>query len=76
MVVAPLAKLAQAVSMVRPDREERVMQDNLLVRDRGRIDEVGQLITAFSIMEEEIHALFRKSDERSQARLHTVQYLI
>ncbi len=52
------------------------MQDNLLVRDRGRIDEVGQLITAFSIMEEEIHALFRKSDERSQARLHTVQYLI
>ncbi len=76
-VVAPLAKLAQAVSMVRPDQqEERVMQDDLLARDRGRIDEVGQLIAAFSTMEEEIHALFRKSDERSQARLHTLDAIM
>ncbi len=75
-VVAPLAKIAQAVSMIRPDQEDRVMQGDLLARDRARGDEIGQLITAFSIMEEEIHTLFRKSDERSKARLHTLDAIM
>jgi signal transduction histidine kinase len=75
-VVAPLAKLAQALSRIRPDQTETVSESDFLARDRGRIDEVGQLITAFSTMEEEIHALFRKSDERSQARLHTLDAIL
>lgn len=75
-MVAPLAKLAQAVGMIRPDQEEKVTEGDLLARDRGRSDEVGQLIAAFSTMEEEIHALFRKSDERSQARLHTLDAIL
>jgi PAS domain S-box-containing protein len=75
-VVAPLAKLAQAVRMIRPDREEKVSEGDLLAKDRGRSDEIGQLIAAFSTMEDDIHALFRKSDERSQARLHTLDAIM
>ncbi len=54
-VVAPLAKLAQAARMIRPDKQD---------------------IAAFSDMEDEIHTLFRKSDERSQARLHTLDAIM
>jgi signal transduction histidine kinase/HAMP domain-containing protein len=75
-VVAPLAKLAQAVRLIRPDREGKVTQGALLTKDRDRSDEIGQLITAFSTMEDEIHALFRKSNERSQARLHTLDAIM
>lgn len=75
-VVAPLAKLAKAASMIRPSQTEKVTEGDLLTRDRGRIDEVGQLIAAFFTMEDEIHALFRKSDERSQARLHTLDAIM
>jgi PAS domain S-box-containing protein len=75
-VMAPLVKLAQAVSMIRPDQQEKVTESDLLARDRGRIDEVGRLITAFSTLEEEIHELFRKSDQRSQARLHTLDAIM
>jgi PAS domain S-box-containing protein len=75
-VVRPLSKLAQAVSMIRPDQMEKVAEGDLLAKDRNRIDEIGQLITAFSTMEDEIHVLFRKSDERSQARLHTLDAIM
>jgi PAS domain S-box-containing protein len=75
-VMAPLANVAQAISMIRPDQQEKVTESDLLARDRGRIDEVGQLITACSTMEEEIHELFRRSDQRSQARLHTLDAIM
>lgn len=75
-VVAPLVKLAQAVTMIKPDQTEKVTEGKLLARERGRIDEIGNLIAAFSVMEDEIHALFRKSDERSQARLHTLDAIL
>jgi PAS domain S-box-containing protein len=75
-VVRPLSKLAQAVSMIRPDQMEKVTEGDLLAKDRHRIDEIGQLITAFSTMEDEIHVLFRKSDERSQARLQTLDAIM
>lgn len=75
-VVRPLSKLAQAVSLIRPDQVEKVTESELLARDRNRIDEIGQLIGAFSTMEDEIHALFRKTDERSQARLHTLDAIM
>ncbi len=75
-MVAPLSKLAEVVSMIRPDQEVNVTEGELLTRDRSRSDEIGQLIAAFSAMEIQIHALFRKSDERSQARLHTLDAIM
>lgn len=75
-VVAPLSKLAQAVRLIKPDQAANVTASNLLAKDRSRVDEVGQLIGAFSMMEEEIHVLFRKSDERSQVRLHTLDAIM
>ncbi|HLI09689.1 MAG TPA: ATP-binding protein [Ktedonobacteraceae bacterium] len=75
-VVAPLSRLAQAATLIRPDQEEKVTDSKLLVRERSRSDEVGKLVNAFSRMEEEIHSLFRKTDERSQARLHTLDAIM
>ncbi len=75
-MVAPLAKLAQVVRMIRPDQTEKVTNGDLLARDRHRVDEIGQLIEAFSTMEDEIHTLFRKSDEKSQTRLHTLDAIM
>ena len=75
-MVAPLAKLAQAVKMIKPDQTEKVTDSKRLVRERGRIDEIGKLINAVSTMEDEIHSLFRKSDETSQARLHTLDAIM
>ncbi len=75
-VVRPLAKLAQAATMIRPDRSEKITDGRLLARERTRSDEIGKLITAFSAMEDEIHDLFRKSDEKSQARLHTLDAIM
>ena len=75
-VVAPLAKLAQAVKMIQPSQTEKVTDSKRLVRERGRSDEIGNLINAVSTMEDEIHSLFRKSDETSQARLHTLDAIM
>ena len=75
-VVAPLSHLAQAVAMIRPDQTTQVMESKLFTRERNRRDEVGRLIAAFTSMEAEIHELFRKSDEQSQARLHTLDAIM
>lgn len=75
-VVAPLKKLAQAVIMIKPDQETKVMDGRLLARERERIDEIGQVIAAFSAMEDEVHDLFRKSDATSQARLYTLDAIM
>jgi signal transduction histidine kinase len=75
-VVSPLSKLALAVGMIRPDQGSNVADGALLARDRHRVDEIGRLISSFSVMEDEIHALFRKSDERSQRRLQTLDAIM
>ncbi len=75
-VVAPLSRLAQAVRMITPDRTIKVTESKLVAKERHRVDEIGQLIAAFSTMEDEIHDLFRKSDETSQARLHTLDAIM
>ena len=75
-VVAPLKKLAHAVTMIKPDQEVKVMDGRLLARERERIDEIGQVIAAFSAMEDEVHDLFRKSDATSQARLYTLDAIM
>jgi signal transduction histidine kinase/HAMP domain-containing protein len=75
-VIAPLSRLAQAVALIRPDQTAKVTDSKLIVRERNRIDEIGQLIAAVSAMENEMHDLFRKSDEKSQARLHTLDAIM
>lgn len=75
-VVAPLSRLAHAVKMIKPDQTVKVTESKLIARERTRKDEIGQLVTAFSAMEDEIHDLFRKSDQRSQARLHTLDAIM
>lgn len=75
-VVAPLGRLAQAAMMIKPDQTVRVTENRLLAREKSRQDEIGRLVTAFSMMEEEIHTLFRKSDEQSYTRLQTLDAIL
>jgi len=75
-VVAPLAHLAQAVTKIRPDESEKVTNSRILTKERHRLDEIGQLVAAFSVMEDDIHTLFRKSDAESQARLQTLDAIM
>ena len=75
-VVAPLSRLAQAVASIKPDATQKVTEGKYLAKERHRIDEIGTLITAVSLMEDEIHDLFRKSDAESQARLHTLDAIM
>lgn len=75
-VVAPLSRLAQAATMMKPDQTVKVTDSKLLGREKSRQDEIGRLVNAFSIMEEEIHTLFRKSDEQSHTRLQTLDAIM
>ncbi len=75
-VVAPLSRLSQAATMIKPDQTERITDGKLLAREKSRQDEIGRLVNAFATMEEEIHTLFRKSDERSHTRLQTLDAIM
>ena len=75
-VVAPLGRLAQAAAMMKPDATEKATGSRQLARERSRQDEIGRLVNAFSVMEDEIHTLFRKSDEQSHTRLQTLDAIL
>lgn len=75
-VVAPLSRLAQAASAMRPDQTVKVTDSKHLAREKSRQDEIGCLINAFSHMEDEMHTLFRKSDEQSHTRLQTLDAIM
>ncbi len=75
-VVAPLGRLAQAASAMKPDQTVKVTDSKQLAREKNRQDEIGRLVNAFSTMEEEIHTLFRKSDEQSYSRLQTLDAIL
>lgn len=75
-VVAPLGRLAQAAAQIKPGQPMRVTENRLLTREKSRQDEIGRLVNAFSTMEEEIHTLFRRSDEQSYTRLQTLDALL
>ena len=75
-VVAPLGRLAQAASSMKPDQTVKVTDSKQLAREKNRQDEIGRLVNAFSTMEEEIHTLFRKSDEQSHSRLQTLDAIL
>lgn len=75
-VVAPLSRLAQAATLIRPDHTTNVTDSRLLAREKSRQDEIGRLVNAFSAMETEIHELFRASDEQSHTRLQTLDAIM
>src|SRR5215471_7184494 len=75
-VVAPLGHLARAVAMMRPDQTSKVTDRKQLAREKSRQDEIGRLVNAFATMEEEMHSLFRKSDEQSFSRLQTLDAIM
>jgi signal transduction histidine kinase/HAMP domain-containing protein len=75
-VVAPLGRLAQAATKMRPDQTAKVTDSKQLSREKSRQDEIGRLVNAFSTMEDEMHTLFRKSDEQSFSRLQTLDAIM
>jgi PAS domain-containing protein len=61
---------------MKPDQTVKVTDGKQLAREKSRQDEIGRLVNAFSTMEEEIHTLFRKSDEQSHTRLQTLDAIM
>lgn len=52
------------------------MHTDLLIRERGRRDEIGNLVAAFSAMEKEIRSHFQKSDETIQTQFYTLDAIM
>ena len=75
-VISPLTRLAKAVSQIQPDQPVQVMHTDLLIKDQGRRDEIGNLVAAFSAMEREIRSHFQKSDETIQAQYYTLDAIM
>jgi signal transduction histidine kinase/HAMP domain-containing protein len=75
-VISPLTRLAKAVSLIQPDQSIQVMHTDLLSKDRGRRDEIGELVTVFSAMERQIRSHFQKSDETIQAQFYTLDAIM
>lgn len=75
-VISPLTRLAKAVLQIQPDQPVQVMHTDLLDRERGRRDEIGNLVAAFSAMEREIHSHFQRSDETIRTQFHTLDAIM
>jgi PAS domain S-box-containing protein len=76
-VIAPLSRLAQATSVLDPDKPEGpVMNSAILVRERQRTDEIGGLIAAFVTMEAKIHDRFKLVYEKLQEQLQILEAIM
>jgi signal transduction histidine kinase/HAMP domain-containing protein len=75
-VISPLTRLAKAVSLIRPDLPIQVMHTDLLNKDRGRRDEIGELVAVFSAVERQIRSHFQKSDETIQTQFYTLDAIM
>ncbi|HLX41473.1 MAG TPA: ATP-binding protein, partial [Ktedonobacteraceae bacterium] len=75
-IIAPLSRLAKGVSLIQPNQPDKVMHTGLLVKDRDRQDEIGNLVTAFSVMEAQIRSHFLKSDATIQSQFYTLDALM
>lgn len=75
-VIAPLTKLAKAVTLIQPDQPLTVMDSSLFDRERTRPDEIGNLIATFAVMEKEIRSHLQKSDATIQAQFHTLDAIM
>ncbi len=74
-IISPLGRLAKAVSLI-ADRPAQAMPTDLLARDRGRRDEIGNLVAAFSILERQIQSHFQRSDEAIQTQFYTLDAIM
>jgi signal transduction histidine kinase len=75
-VISPLIRLAKAVTLIQPGQPIHVMHIDLLDKDRGRRDEIGNLMAAFSAMEREIRSHFQKSDQTISAQFYTLDAIM
>lgn len=75
-VITPLTKLAKAVTLIQPDQPLTVMDSSLFDRERNRPDEIGNLITTFTVMEKEIRSHLQKSDATIQAQFHALDAIM
>ncbi len=75
-VISPLTRLAKAVALIRPDQPIQSIQTSLLDKERGRQDEIGKLVAAFSTMEKQIRSHFQKSDETIQIQFYTLDAIM
>ena len=75
-VISPLTRLAKAVTLIQPSQPAQVMHTDLLDKDRGRRDEIGNLVAAFSAMEREIRSHFQKSDETIRTQYYTLDAIM
>ncbi len=74
-IISPLGRLANAVSLI-PDQPTQIIHTDLLIKDRARQDEIGELVTAFYLMEKQIRSQFQKSDETIQAQFYTLDAIM
>lgn len=74
-IIAPLSRLAKAVSLI-PVQPVQVPQTDLLAQDRVRRDEIGNLVAAFSVMEAQIRSHLQKSDATIQSQFYTFDALM
>ncbi|HUY76251.1 MAG TPA: ATP-binding protein [Ktedonobacterales bacterium] len=75
-LIAPLTRLASAVSLIQPEGPGLGKSASLLVKDQRRTDEMGKLITAFLVMERQIRLHLQKSDETIQTQFHTLEAIL
>jgi signal transduction histidine kinase/HAMP domain-containing protein len=75
-VISPLTRLAKAVTLIQPGQPIQVMHTDLLDKDQGRRDEIGNLVAAFSVMERQIRSHFQKSDETIQTQFYTLDAIM
>src|SRR5260370_6665035 len=73
---SPLTRLAQAVAQIQPYHSVQLMHTDLLDKDRGRRDEIGNLVAAFSAIEREIRSHFQKSDETIRTQFYTLEAIM
>ncbi len=76
-VIAPLSRLAQATSVVDPDKPEGlVMNSTILAHERQRTDEIGGLVAAFITMEAKIYERFKLIYEKLQEQFQTLEAIM
>jgi len=75
-LIAPLTRLASAVSLIQPEGPGQPMSATLLTKDQRRTDEIGRLVAAFLVMERQLRLRIQKSDETIQTQVHTLEAIL
>lgn len=76
-VIAPLARLAQATSVLDPEKPEAVgLNNTILAREQTRTDEIGNLVAAFLTMEAKILNRFEIVYAKLQEQFQTLEAIM